>query len=89
MAVRIRLARTGRKKKPSYRIVVVDSRKPRTTEFLDTLGYYNPTQNEPQTKIDMERLKEWIKKGAELTPPVSNIVKTIEKEIPHTEVNNG
>jgi len=89
MAVRIRLARMGKKKKPSYRIVVVDSRKPRYTNFIDTLGYYDPLRNEAQAHIDLEKLREWMKRGAELTPAVSRLLKTIEREIPRTEVNNG
>ncbi len=87
MAVRIRLARTGKKKKPSYRIVVVDSKKPRYTNFIDMLGYYDPLVN--KSHIEMEKLREWIKKGAELTPAVSRLVKIREKEIPQTEVSNG
>jgi small subunit ribosomal protein S16 len=89
MAVRIRLARMGKKKKPSYRIVVVDSKKPRYTEFIDEIGYYDPLRNELQTRIDLEKLKEWMKRGAELTPAVSRLLKTIQREIPQTEVNNG
>jgi small subunit ribosomal protein S16 len=89
MAVRIRLARMGKKKKPSYRIVVVDSRKPRYTDFIDILGYYDPLKKEGlQVHIDLERLNEWVKKGAQLTPPVSRLVKIIERNS-RTEVNHG
>lgn len=89
MAVRIRLARMGKKKRPSYRVVVVDSRKPRYTHFIDEIGYYNPVAPVPEVKIDIEKVKDWIKRGAQVTQPVARLLKSMKKEIPDTEVNHG
>ena len=55
MAVKIRLRRTGAKKAPSYRVVVADSRYPRDGRFIEEIGYYNPLQDPPVVKIDMEK----------------------------------
>lgn len=64
MAVRIRLARTGAKKQPSYRIVVADSRYPRDGRFIEILGHYNP-RTEPETLVvDREKALDWLNKGA-------------------------
>jgi len=63
LSARIRLARYGRKKHPVYRIVVVDSRKPRETKPIDYLGTYDPILKTVQN-LDIEKAKEWIKKGA-------------------------
>ncbi|MFZ5924959.1 MAG: 30S ribosomal protein S16 [Bacillota bacterium] len=64
MAVRIRLARTGAKKQPSYRIVVADSRYPRDGRFIEIIGHYNP-RTEPETlAVDREKALDWLNKGA-------------------------
>ncbi len=68
MPVRIRLSRGGAKKKPFYRIVVADSRRARNGKFIDQLGTYNPMiekDNPARVKIDLEKAKEWISKGAQ------------------------
>lgn len=66
MAVKIRLARHGRKKAPHYRIVVADSRFPRDGRFIEILGYYHPLNKneEEQVKVDAERALAWMAKGA-------------------------
>ena len=67
MPVRIRLSRVGAKKRPFYRIVVADSRRSRDGKFIDRLGTYNPMlskDNPDRIKIDSDRAKNWIKKGA-------------------------
>ena len=73
MAVHIRLRRTGTTRKPAYRVVVADSRAARDGKFIEVLGHYNPLTNPPTLKIEVERAKEWIKKGAQ----PSNTVKTL------------
>ena len=78
MAVKIRLRRMGAKKAPFYRIVVADSRYPRDGRFIEEIGYYDPTKEPSVIKIDDEKAKAWIAKGAQPT----DIVKTILK-------NNG
>lgn len=64
MAVRIRLRRTGTKKKPSYRIVVADSRFPRDGRFIEILGHYNPRSNPVLLEINQDKAKGWLKNGA-------------------------
>ena len=68
MPVRIRLSRGGAKKRPYYRIVVADSRRARDGKFIDKIGIYNPMLNKDnpdRVKIDLEKAKEWISKGAQ------------------------
>ncbi len=68
MPVRIRLARGGAKKRPFYRIVVADSRRSRDGKFIDQVGTYNPMlpKDSPErVKIDVEKTKDWIAKGAQ------------------------
>ncbi|HOE95643.1 MAG TPA: 30S ribosomal protein S16 [Candidatus Sumerlaeota bacterium] len=66
MAVRIRLARHGRKKAPYYRMVVADSRFPRDGRFIEILGYYHPLEKdeEKQVKVDEEKALMWLDRGA-------------------------
>ena len=68
MPVRIRLSRGGAKKRPFYRIVVADSRRARDGKFIDQLGTYNPMlpkDSPDRVKIDVEKAKEWMAKGAQ------------------------
>ncbi|MBR0122083.1 MAG: 30S ribosomal protein S16, partial [Clostridia bacterium] len=67
MAVKIRLRRMGAKKKPFYRIVVADSRYPRDGRFIEEVGYYNPTTDPVDIKIDAEKAKKWLATGAQPT----------------------
>jgi small subunit ribosomal protein S16 len=55
----------GAKKRPFYRLVVADSRAARDGRFIDTLGYYNPITDPAEIKIDTEKAKSWLKKGAQ------------------------
>ncbi len=77
MAVRIRLTRLGDKKSPFYRVVVADSRTARDGKVIDTLGTYNPLKNPAEIKIDSEKAKAWIFKGAEPTETAKSILQTI------------
>src|SRR3569832_2654126 len=68
MSVVIRLARAGTKKRPVYHVVVADSRFPRDGRFIERLGYFNPLlpkDNEARLKLDMEKVKSWMAKGAQ------------------------
>ena len=68
MPVRIRLSRGGAKKRPFYRIVVADSRRARDGKFIDQVGTYNPMlpkDSAERVKIDLDKTKEWISKGAQ------------------------
>lgn len=64
MAVRIRLKRMGAKKAPFYRFVVADARSPRDGRFIAELGYYNPTKEPAEIKVDEEKALDWMQKGA-------------------------
>ena len=75
MAVRIRLTRLGRKKKPFYRIIVTDSESPRDGKFLDILGTYDPLQDPAAIKIDNEKLQDWLGKGALPSTTVKSLLK--------------
>jgi small subunit ribosomal protein S16 len=75
MAVRIRLTRLGRKKKPFYRIVVADSECPRDGKFLDIVGTYDPLQNPAAIAIDNDKLQNWLGKGALPTTTVESLIK--------------
>ena len=75
MAVRIRLTRKGTKKKPFYRIVVADSEAPRDGKFLEILGTYNPLTDPAEVKIDPERLRVWLDRGARPSDTVRSLIK--------------
>ena len=73
--VKIRLKRMGAKKVPFYRLVVADSRYPRDGRFLEEIGYYNPNTNPSEVKINAERAKDWLSKGAQPTDTVRALLK--------------
>jgi small subunit ribosomal protein S16 len=73
MAVHIRLARAGTTKTPFYRIVVADQRSPRGGRFIERLGTYDPRR--PEIRIDADRVKHWISKGAQPSATVALLLK--------------
>lgn len=75
MPVKIRLRRTGCKKRPSYRIVVANSTSPRDGRFIDLLGYYNPLTDPATIKVDEEKAILWLSRGAQPTDSASSILK--------------
>ncbi|MBQ0010496.1 MAG: 30S ribosomal protein S16 [Ruminococcus sp.] len=75
MSVKIRLRRMGAKKAPFYRVVVADSRDPRDGRFIEEIGYYNPLTNPADVKIDAEKAKAWLAKGALPTETVKSVLK--------------
>jgi small subunit ribosomal protein S16 len=75
MAVKIRLARYGTKKKPFYRIVVADSRYSRDGRFLEIVGNYNPLLKTDQTTLKEDRIKYWMDEGAIPTDTVKSLLK--------------
>ncbi|ABD53666.1 30S ribosomal protein S16 [Jannaschia sp. CCS1] len=77
MAMKIRLARGGSKKRPFYRIVASDSRMPRDGRFIEKLGTYNPLlpkDSEDRVKMDMERVQHWLDQGAQPTDRISRFL---------------
>jgi small subunit ribosomal protein S16 len=75
MAVRIRLTRLGRKKKPFYRIIVADSECKRDGKFLDILGTYDPLKEPATIQIDNDKLQSWLGKGALPSTTVKSLIK--------------
>jgi len=86
MAMKIRLARGGSKKRPFYRIVAADSRMPRDGRFIEKLGTYNPLlpkDSEDRVKMDIERIQHWLAQGAQPTDRISRMLEAagvIEKK---------
>ncbi len=77
MALKLRLARHGAKKRPYYRIVAADSRAPRDGRFIDIVGSYNPMlpkDSEDRVKLDVEKVQDWLKKGARPTERVARFL---------------
>jgi len=73
--VKIRLKRMGRKKLPIYKIVVADARAKRDGKTIDILGTYNPKSKE--LRLDVEKVKEWLAKGAQPTDRVASLIKKV------------
>ena len=77
MAMKIRLARGGSKKRPYYRIVAADSRMPRDGRFIEKLGTYSPLlpkDSEDRVKMDMDRVQHWLDQGAQPTERVARML---------------
>ena len=72
--VKMRLLRMGDKKNPIYRIVVVDSRKAATGEYIDCVGHYRPTCEPAELDINAELAKDWLSKGVQPTETVKNLL---------------
>ena len=73
--VKMRLTRMGQKKAPFYRVVVADSRYPRDGRFIEEIGYYNPLTEPAEVKIDADKAKAWLGKGAQPTETVKDLLK--------------
>lgn len=71
----IRLARFGKTKKPSYRIVVIDSRRPRNGRFVEIVGTYNPLKKPAEIKLKRERIQYWIGCGAQPSDTVRSFLR--------------
>nr|YP_010198885.1 ribosomal protein S16 [Gracilaria tikvahiae]UAD88118.1 ribosomal protein S16 [Gracilaria tikvahiae]UAD88321.1 ribosomal protein S16 [Gracilaria tikvahiae] len=76
--LKIRLKRFGRKKQPSYRIIVIDSRKPRDGRAIEEIGFYNPITN--QSQINLAKARKRINEGAQATEKVQQIINQLEKQ---------
>jgi small subunit ribosomal protein S16 len=74
LAVKIRLMRVGKKKQPSYRVVVSDSRSPRDGRFIEVLGQYAPREDPSVVTIDSERALHWLRVGAQPTEEVGKLL---------------
>lgn len=74
MAVKIRLMRVGKKKQPTYRVVVADARFPRDGRFVEIIGKYGPREDPPLVDIDNDRALDWLRKGAQPTEQVQRLL---------------
>jgi len=79
MSVTIRMSRHGAKKKPFYRIVVSDRRFPRDGRYIEQVGTYDPRAKIGGVKLNREKIDEWIKKGAQPSQTVSELIKKERK----------
>ena len=91
MAVRLRLARTGRKNRPSFRVAAFDSRTRRDGSPIEYLGHYDPyvADFEKSVSIDLERAKHWISKGAKCSETVASFLKRKGVSLPRNILKNG
>ena len=80
MAVKIRLARHGAKKRPYYRIVVANAQARRDGRFIEEVGRYNPCVDPAMVKIDLEKVDQWLKNGAQPTDTVARLIADARKE---------
>lgn len=78
MAVKIRLSRAGAKKKPFFRVVVADSKSPRDGRFIETVGRYDPRMEPSLVELDVEKIHDWVGKGAQPTEAVSKLIAIAE-----------
>jgi small subunit ribosomal protein S16 len=76
VAVKIRLMRVGKKKQPSYRVVVADGRSPRDGRYIEIIGQYGPRQEPSLVQIDDERALAWLRQGAQPTEQVQKLLVT-------------
>jgi len=77
LAVRIRLSRVGATKRPAYRVVAIEGRKPRDGRSLEILGYYDPLTDPATVKIEAERIRTWIGKGAQPSDTVVRLLRQV------------
>ena len=95
MAVKIRLMRVGKKKQPTYRVVVADARSPRDGRIIETIGHYGPRQEPSYIDIDADRALDWLRKGAQPTEQAQKLLTasgvwetfTAERPNPDTKLN--
>ena len=73
--VSIRLARYGKKKKPFYRVVVIEKRNPRNGRFVEIVGTYDPLKNPAEVKLEAERIKFWLGQGAQPSDTVRSFIR--------------
>lgn len=81
----IKLMRTGAKKRPSYRIIVKEKQSKRDGAYLENLGTYNPTREPAEIKLNMDRVRYWLGKGAQPTDTVSQLIKVGRKQVAAVE----
>lgn len=81
MPVRIRMKRIGAKNSPVFRIVVADGRSPRDGKFIEEIGTYHPRQKNDNVKLNLDRIKYWVSKGAQPSETVASFIKKASKSV--------
>jgi small subunit ribosomal protein S16 len=76
----IRLRRGGAKKNPIYRVVVSDSRKTPSADYLDQVGFYDPNQEPPEIRIDLDKVDKWQSQGAGMSETVQSLIRKVKKQ---------
>lgn len=79
MSVKVRMTRSGSKKRPFYRIVAINSDSRRDGRPLEFLGYYNPNTNPADVKLDQEKIDKWLATGAEMSATVRSLYKKLPR----------
>ncbi|MCC6585569.1 MAG: 30S ribosomal protein S16 [Bryobacterales bacterium] len=74
--LKIRLARFGAKKKPTYRVVVIEGWRARNSRFIEVVGHYNPVAKPAAVSLDHSRIEYWVKNGAQPSDTVQRLIKT-------------
>ncbi len=74
MSVKIRLMRVGKKKQPSYRVVIADGRSPRDGRYIEIIGHYRPRQEPSAFEVDGDKVIAWLEKGAQPSPQVHRLL---------------
>ena len=88
--VKIRLMRLGAKKNPHYRIVVIDARKRRSSDYIEQLGYYDPRETtETPLKLNVERAQHWLAQGAQPTDTALKLLERVGAEVGNVKVKGG
>ena len=96
MSVKLRLTRMGRKKRPFYRIIAVDSRRKRDGAYIDRIGIYHPLENPPVVEVDADKALKWLRCGAQPSDTVRSLLRKegvwlrfrLEKRgLPETQIN--
>jgi small subunit ribosomal protein S16 len=82
----IRLARFGAKKKPTYRVVVIERDRARNSRSVEVVGHYNPVAKPAEVHLNRERIEYWVKNGAQPSDTVSRLLKTAPAEAPAAAV---
>lgn len=77
--LKIRLSRTGAKKNPYYRVVVIEKQNPRHGNFVEILGHYNPARDPAELKLNVERANYWISKGAQPSETVQSLLRKAQQ----------
>ena len=87
--ISMRLMRFGANKRPAYRIVAMDSKKPRESKAKDYLGFYNPLKEPPEISIDLKKADFWIKRGAKASQTVRSLLRKVSQPSKLSNLQNS